>query len=68
MREFIRLSGGPQAAIVVVPLASDDPARSGPAYVDYLKELGCSQASWLIPGATPNALPRGQRTWMTTLV
>jgi cyanophycinase len=55
MREFIRLSGGPQAPIVVVPLASDDPARSGPAYVDYLKELGCTQASWLMPTETPTA-------------
>lgn len=54
MREFVRLSGGPQAAIVVVPLASDDPTRTGTAYVDYLKQLGCSQVSWLVPGQTPD--------------
>jgi cyanophycinase len=58
MREFIRLSGGTGAPIVIVPLASDDPARSGPAYVDFLKTLGCTQVSWIAPTETPSATDR----------
>jgi cyanophycinase len=60
MKEFIQLSGGPAAPIVVVPLASDDPKRSGTAYVDYLQELGCTNATWLAPTDPPAPADRSR--------
>ncbi len=53
MKAFGRLAGGPSAALVVFPLASADPAKSGKAYVDYLAELGFKRSSALIPRGEP---------------
>ena len=37
MQRFMGLAGGAKAPVVIFPLASNDPAKSGQAYVDYLK-------------------------------
>lgn len=58
MKTFGRLAGGPSAALLVVPLASSDPAKSGRAYVDYLAELGFKRSSSLIPRGEPGESDR----------
>lgn len=58
MKTFGRLAGGASAALVVVPLASSDPAKSGKAYVDYLVELGFKRSIALIPRGEPGASDR----------
>jgi cyanophycinase len=55
MRTLMRLAGGASAPMVIVPLASDDPARSGQAYVDYMRELGFPNASAVVPGDRADA-------------
>ncbi|MBC7543122.1 MAG: cyanophycinase [Candidatus Sericytochromatia bacterium] len=55
MQTFITLSGGKAAPLVVVTLASDDPAKSGQAYVDYLKQLGCTNARFILPSTSGTA-------------
>jgi cyanophycinase len=58
MQRFIDLSGGKDAPIVVVTSASDDPPKSGQAYVDYLNQLGCSNAHFVVPAEASPAVDR----------
>ena len=58
MKAFGRLSGGDAATLVVVPLASNDPVKSGKAYVDYLAGLGFPRAIALIPRGEPGEADR----------
>jgi cyanophycinase len=53
MKRFFELSGGADAPVVVIPLASDDPVRSGKAYVAYFAQLGHPKASYLVPKGEP---------------
>lgn len=55
MRRIMKLAGGPDAPVVVVPLASGTPDKSGQAYVDYLRALGFPNASYVLPG--PSSTP-----------
>lgn len=55
MKTFMTLSGGADKPLVIVPLASDDPAKSGQAYVTYLQGLGARHVRWLVPSANPTA-------------
>lgn len=52
MKKVMALAGGASAPMVVVPLASDDPAKSGQAYVDYMKKLGFPNVSYVVPGTS----------------
>ena len=58
MRAFAKVSGAPSAPLVIVPLASNDPPKSGQAYVDYLAQLGFPKASYLVPRAEPTEAER----------
>lgn len=58
MKAFGRLAGGPAASMVIFPLASSDPAKSGKAYVDYLAELGFGGAIAMIPRGEPGPADR----------
>ena len=58
MKAFGRLSGGPAASLVVVPLASSDPVKSGKAYVEYLAALGFAHTVALIPRGEPGDADR----------
>lgn len=55
MKKVMSLAGGASAPMVVVPLASDDPAKSGQAYVDYMKKLGFPNVSYVVPGTSGDA-------------
>jgi cyanophycinase len=57
MRHFLKLASG-VGPIVVVPLASGEPAKSGQAYVDYLRTLGNPDARYLIPTGEPTEADR----------
>lgn len=58
MRAWAKLSNAPTTPLVVFPLASNDPPKSGQAYVDYLGQLGFSQSSFMIPHGEPTAAER----------
>jgi cyanophycinase len=60
MKAFGRLAGGPAASIVIMPLASSDPAKSGKAYVDYLAGLGFPKAIAMIPKGEPDDADRAR--------
>lgn len=53
MQRFLKLAGS-NAPIVVVPLASGDPQKSGKAYVDYLNDLGHTRAHFVVPAGAPS--------------
>jgi cyanophycinase len=55
MRLIMKLAGGQDAPLVIVPLASGTPDKSGQAYVDYMRELGFPNASYVVPGAGSSA-------------
>lgn len=53
MKRIMALAGGQDAPMVIVSLASGTPDQSGKAYVDYMRELGFPNASYMVPGANP---------------
>jgi cyanophycinase len=55
MKAFMDLAGGKDQELLVFPLASDDPAKSGQAYVDYLGTLGATHVKFLVPHGEPSA-------------
>lgn len=57
MRIAAERAGGAQARIAVLPLASRDPGRSGPAYVEFLSGLGLASQVIQIPGPAAAADP-----------
>lgn len=54
MQRFVGLAGGAKAPIVIFPLASNDPAKSGQAYVDYLKTLGYANVRFTTAQGQPS--------------
>ncbi|MDB5096865.1 MAG: cphB [Cyanobacteria bacterium RYN_339] len=55
MKAFMELAGGNDQPVLIFPLASDDPAKSGKAYVDYLGQLGATHVKFLVPHGEPTA-------------
>lgn len=53
MTHFLTLAGE-EAPIVVIPLASGDPRKSGQAYVDYMRELGRRSVRFVVPDGEPS--------------
>lgn len=47
MKKIIELSGGPDAPIVVIPMASGDPIDVGEYQVDQIKSLGSNKCSYI---------------------
>lgn len=56
MDRWMTLAGGKDQDLVVFPWASDDPARSGKAYVDMLHGQGASHVRFVLPADAPAAL------------
>ena len=47
LKEFIRLSGGEEARLVVIAVASNDPSTLGARYTEVFKRLGAAEAHYL---------------------
>ncbi|HVF91362.1 MAG TPA: cyanophycinase, partial [Blastocatellia bacterium] len=47
LKEFVRLSGGEAARLVVIAVASDDPSALGARYIEVFKRLGAAEARYL---------------------
>jgi len=47
LKEFVRLSGGEAARVVVIAVASDDPSALGARYIEVFKRLGVEEARYL---------------------
>lgn len=55
LRRFLALAGGPDALVLVAPLASNDPPRSGRAYAEHFAALGHRRAEVLLAQGLPDA-------------
>ncbi|HYP25973.1 MAG TPA: cyanophycinase [Blastocatellia bacterium] len=47
LKEFVRLSGGEKARVVVIAVASDNPSTLGARYTEVFRRLGASEARYL---------------------